>query len=54
MILDRVGGDETKLTFLTGGFYAVLNHTYLHDGKIYENKMMDKMDDIIHHVECLG
>ena len=54
MILDRVGGDETKLTFLTGGFYAVLNHTYLHDGKIDENKMMDKMDNIIQQVECLG
>ena len=54
MILDRIGGDETKLTFLTGGFYAVLNHTYLHDGKIDENKMMDKMDDIIQQVECLG
>ena len=54
MILDRVGGDETKLTFLTGGFYAVLNHTYLHDGKIDENKMMDKMDNIIRQVECMG
>ena len=39
---------------ITGGFYAVLNHTYLHDGKIDENKMMDKMDDIIQQVECLG
>lgn len=54
LILERIGGSEEKLILLTGGFYGILNHHYLHGVELDADKLMKEMNSIIEKVEKLN